>query len=162
MRVKIASVIPFRRRAPVRRVEFDPEVFIRSTGVVTGRQDDTAVGLVLADDAGGRRRGKQAALSDDDLGYAVGGRHADDDLDGLTVVITTITTQDQTAALEVRLGVEDRLDKVFQIVPGLKNPDLFAQPGGARSLICEGLGGNGRNLHDDLPSYVVEDGPIQP
>ncbi len=132
-----------RGRAAIGRVELDAEVRVRAARIVAGGENDAAVGPVLADDAGGGRRGEQAALAHNDPGHTIGRRHAENDLDRLPVVITAITAQHECAALEVRLGVEDRLDKVFQVVGRLELPDFFAQTGGAGALVGEGLGGDG-------------------
>jgi hypothetical protein len=45
------------------------------------------------------------------------------------------------------LGVEDRLDEVFQIVWLLEDPDLLAQAGGAGALTLERRGGDADRFH---------------
>jgi hypothetical protein len=89
-----------RRRAAGVDVELDAEVLVRPAGVVAGGQDDAALGLVLADDAGGRRRRQDAALADQRLGDTVGRGHAQDDLDRLAVVEAPVAADHQRAAVE--------------------------------------------------------------
>ena len=136
-----------RCRAAVGGVELDAEVLVGAAGVVAGREDDAAVGPVFADHAGGGRRGEQTALADQYFRDAIGGRHAENDLDGLPVVIAAVTAQHERAARERRPGVEDRLDEVFQVVRRLEDPDLLAQAGGAGALVGKGLGVNGCDVH---------------
>jgi hypothetical protein len=72
----------FRGRATVADVVLDAEVAIRSTGVMAGREHDAAERAVLAHDCAQRRRRQDAALPHQHAGEAVGGSHAQDDLDG--------------------------------------------------------------------------------
>lgn len=55
----------FRSWSTVRDVVLDTEIVVGSTGVVTGGEEDTAVGLVLPDDVGSSRGGEDTVLSDD-------------------------------------------------------------------------------------------------
>ena len=78
------------RRAAVGGVELDAEVAIRTAGVMAGREDQAAEGLVLANDAGGGRRGQNAAGADQKTPDAICGGDADDGLDRLRVIIAAI------------------------------------------------------------------------
>ena len=98
---------------------------------------------------------EQAALAHDDPGHAVGCRHAEYDLDRLPVVITAITAQGESTALEVSLCIEYRLDKIFQIMGFLENTDLFPQSGGTGTLIREGLGLDLFNAHEMASGAVI-------
>jgi hypothetical protein len=62
----------FRRRSAVGGVELDAEIFIRPTGIVAGRQDDSASGVVLANQMRRGGRGQNAARADYRTGTAIG------------------------------------------------------------------------------------------
>ena len=134
-----------RRGAARRNIVLDAEILGGAAGIVAGRQDDAAEGLVFADDAGGRRGGKDAALAHHDSGKAVGGGHLQDDLDGGAVVIAAITAHHQGLARHFADAVEHRLDEVFQIVGLNEDRNLFAQAGCAGLLPSKGSGGD--DLH---------------
>ena len=109
---------------------------------MAGGEYDAAVAAVFADDAGGGRSRQQAALANDDPGHTVGRCHSDNDLDRLPIIVSAITAHDECAPPEVRLGIEYRLDKVFQVVGRLEDPDLFTQARGAGALVRKWLCGN--------------------
>ena len=126
--------------AAVGDVELDAEVLVRPARVVAGREDQAALGAVLANHAGGGRGGEEPALADDDPADPVGRRHAQDGLRGRAVVEAAVSADHQRAAREVRAGVEDRLDEVLQVAGLLEYADLLAQAGGAGALVREGVG----------------------
>ncbi len=125
----------FWRGAAVCGVELDAEVSIRTAGVMAGREDKAAEGLVLADHAGGGRRGENAAGADQKTPEAVCGGDADDGLDRLRVIIAAIPADHERVpgqALGRPDGIEDRLDEVCQVVAFRELGDLLAQAAGAR------------------------------
>jgi hypothetical protein len=117
----------FRCRAAVAGVVLDAEVAFRPARIVAGGKDQAAVSTVLADHAGGRRRGQDAALPHQHLAETVGCRHAQDDLDRLTVVVAPVATQHQRAARWRDDGIEHGLDEVLQVVRRLEHGNLLAQ-----------------------------------
>lgn len=72
-----------RCRSTVVTVELDPEIVIRTTGVVGGGKEDPTVGLSRPDQGGDGRGGEDGVLADDQRGDAVTGSETDDLLDGL-------------------------------------------------------------------------------
>ncbi len=137
----------FRGRPAVGDVVLDAEVRVRAAGVVARREHDAPLGPVLADHAGGGGGGEDPSGAHQDPGNAIGGGHAQDHLDGLAVVVATVAAQHQGAAVQVLLGVEDGLDKVFQVVGLTEYPDPLAQARGTRFLILEGTGLDDGDLH---------------
>ena len=162
VRAKIASVTPSGAGPPLAVLNLMPKSSSGPPGLWLAERMMPPLVLVFADKAGGGRRGEQAALANNDPGHAVGSRHAQNDLDRMAVVITAVTAENQRAALEVRLGVEDRLDKVFQVMGRLENPDLFAQTGGAGALVGKGPGADGRDIHAGLSVGVIENEYMRP
>ena len=141
----------FRRGAAVRDVVLDAEVFVRAARVVTGRQDQAAQRLALADHVAGRRGGQDAALTDHHTGKAVRRRHADRDLDHLAVQEAAVPADHQRlAGLFVTQRIEHRLDEVLGIMGLLKDADLLAKARGAGLLVEIGLGRDG--LDHGFPS----------
>ena len=116
----------FRCRPTVGNVVLDTEVAIGSGRVVTGRQNDTAKGFELADETGYCRRGKQAAPPDDHTSEAIGNRHAQDNLYRMTVVVTTIAAHDKCFILVTIDAVENRLNKVLQVILLLEHRHFLA------------------------------------
>lgn len=114
-----------RSGATVRHVVLDPEVCIGSSRIMASGQQDTASRLVLANDVGSSWGGEDGVLADDELGDAVGGGDAKDDLDGWNGEVTAVTTDDEGSTLGSwgRDRIEDSLDKVFGVVLLLKDLD---------------------------------------
>ena len=129
---------------------------------MAGGQDDAALGLALADDAGGGWGGEDAATSHQGLGHSVGRGHAQDGLNGLAVVEAPVAADHQGAALQAGLGVEDRLDEVLEIIRLLEDLDLLAQSGGAWTLSGERLGADDAGCHVEKPLISVEVAYILP
>ena len=122
-------------------IELDAEILIGSGRIVTGGEDDAALGLIFTDHAGGGGCRQQSSLTNDDLADAVGGRHTQDGLYRRPVVIAAIAANHQRSALQIGAAVEDRLDEILKIVRLLEAFDLLTQSGGAGALIGERLGG---------------------
>ena len=83
----------FRGRPAIGNIELDAKIFINAAGVVAGRQDDAAIGLVQPDQMRCRRRGQQAISADDQFSGTIGCRHFDDGLDRRVVEKTAVTTK---------------------------------------------------------------------
>ena len=96
------------------------------------------MGLVGPDDTGGGRGGEDPPLAHQHPGHPVGGRHPEDGFQGAAIMVATIAPHHQSLALQTGLGVEHRLDEVFQIVGLLEDLYLLAQPRGAGFLTLEG------------------------
>src|SRR5690606_24415033 len=90
----------FRGRPAISGVVLDAEILMRPAGIVAGRQDDAAKGLVLANDVGSGRSGEDTALPYHDPAKAVGDGDADGLLDDLPVVVAAIAADHQRLALE--------------------------------------------------------------
>ncbi len=133
--------------AAVAAVELDAEIAIRPAGIMAGRQNNAAEGMVFADHARSRRGGEDAALSDHDLAQAVGRRHLQDNLHRLAVVVAAIAAQHQGRTLRCGDAVEDGLHEIFKIIRLLEGADFFAQSRGAGLLVGKGLGGDGAQAH---------------
>ena len=133
----------FGRRAAIADIVLDAEILVRPAGIVAGGEDETAERLALADQVAGGGGGQDAALADDDAGEAVGGGHADRDLNHLAVEEAAVTADDQRRAILAVDRIEHRLDEIFRIMRLLEHPDLFAQAGCARLLVVIGRGRNG-------------------
>jgi hypothetical protein len=96
-------------------VVLDPKIVVRSSGVMTRRQQYTTIGLVLADDVRARRRGEDAVLADEEVLDAVSGTDLEDGLDGLGHEEPAITS-DEEGFGDGGDGVEDGLDEVLGVV----------------------------------------------
>ena len=92
----------------------------------------------------------------------VGGGHAQDELDRLTVVEAPVAAHHQGAAVEAILGVENGLDEVLQVMRLLEDLDLLAQPGGPGALSGERLGADDAGCHGEKPLIRVEGAYILP
>ena len=139
----MASVIFSGAGPPLPVLYFDAEVAVRAAGIVAGGEDNAAEGPRPADDAGGRRRREYSVLTDQDPSETVGGGDFENDLDGFAVVKSPVTAHYQGLALIACQRIEDRLDKILQVVGLLEDRDLFPQAGSARALVVEWFCGYG-------------------
>ena len=114
---------------------------------MAGREHNAALRLMLADKMRERRGGEQATLTHNSARHPVCSRHAQDGLDRFAVVIAAIPPHHQRAANKWLLGVEDGLNKIFQIVGLLEYFDFSAQAGGAGALPVEWRGVDLYYLH---------------
>lgn len=73
---------------------------ILTTRVVRGGQEDTASGLLDADDMRGSGSGKDAILSNDEFLHTVCGTNLSNDLGDLGVPVATITANDEERVLD--------------------------------------------------------------
>ena len=137
----------FRRRPAVADVVLDAEVTIGPAWVVAGRQHDAAEGPVLAHQIAERGRGQDAAAADQHAADAVGGGHAQDDLDRAVVEVAAVAAKHQRLPGQAGQCVEDRLHEVFQVAGALEHRDLLAQPRGAGQLAFDRLRGLVQDLH---------------
>lgn len=102
-------------RPTVGHVVLYSKVIVRTTRIVTRREENTTVCFVLSDHVG-RRGGRQdRVLADDELFDAVGGTDLEDGLDGLWGEVATVAADDERCTLCVD-RIEDGLDKVFSVV----------------------------------------------
>ena len=92
--------------AAVGHVVFDAEVTLRTTGVVTGGQHDTATGAMAADHSTDCRGRQNAALPDEYPGIALGCGHTQDGLNGHAVVKAAIAPHHQRQAGSIRQHIE--------------------------------------------------------
>ena len=103
--------------------------------------------MVFANDARSRRRGKQAALTNQQSADTIGGGHLDDRLQGISVKIASIAPQNEDFSLYIAQHVEHGLDKVFQIVGLHENFYFFPEARSAGFLILKGSCFAGFCLH---------------
>ena len=104
------------------------------------RQDDAALRPVFPDEMRDSRRRKDSALTDDDTTHPVDRGHFQDDLDRIAIVKAPVTTEDEGSAAKFRVGLEDRLDEILQIVRTAEECDFFPEPGCARTLVVKRCG----------------------
>ena len=144
-----------RRGAPISCVELDPEVLIRPTGIVTGREDEATLGAVFSNQTGSRRRGEERSLAHQKSAHPVRRSHLDDDLRGLSVVVAPVSTQHQRDATCVAKRIKHGLHEILEVMRLENDLDLLAQARGAGFLICVGMRFYRFYLHDrDLGSNV--------
>jgi hypothetical protein len=139
-------------RSAIRHIVFDAKVAVRAAGIVAGRKHDAAGRAPLADHAGQRGRGQEAALSHDHPRVAMGGGHLQDGLDRRPVVIAPVAAQHDDAAGLGSDRVEERLDEIFEIVGLLKDPHLLPQPRGSRALVVKRRSCDPQRVHC-LPTH---------
>jgi hypothetical protein len=144
-----------RRGAAVGGVVLDAEIAVRSAGIVTGRQDDTAKCAIFADHAGGRGCRKYAALADQHAPVSVGCRHLQNDLDRFAVVKAAVASQHQRSTRRCSDGIKDALHEVFQIVRLPECRNTLAQSGSARFLIGKGSCLDSMDFHRCHEFFIV-------
>lgn len=109
---------------------------LRTTRVVTGRQEDTTGGLALADEVAGSRGGEDAILADQQLLDTISGTDFGNLLNDLGVVVAAIATDDEESALST-LGdrEDDASDEGLGVVGLLEDLDLLTKTGaGCRQI----------------------------
>nr|GEU28481.1 hypothetical protein [Tanacetum cinerariifolium] len=136
-----------RSRAAVGDVVLDAEVAVRAARIVAGRQHDAARRAMLADHAAHGRGGQHAALPHQHPGVAMGGRHAQDDLDRFAVMVAAVAADDQRLAGHVAQRVEHALHEILEVAGLLEDGNLLAQAGRAGPLARKYLGGDRLNTH---------------
>jgi len=104
-----------RGRASVGHIVLDTKVVIGSTRIVACGKEDTAIGLVLADDVGGCRGRENSVSANDELLDPVGSGNLENLLDGGLRIVPPITAYDNSGTLG-RGGIEDGLYKVLGVV----------------------------------------------
>mmetsp|Transcript_4609 Transcript_4609/g.13026 ORF Transcript_4609/g.13026 Transcript_4609/m.13026 type:complete len:292 (+) Transcript_4609:1395-2270(+) len=140
-----------RRRAAVLAVVLDAEVVVDAARIVRSGADEATEGheaLAMApDDRRGRRRGQKSASSAPYGAHTVREGHLDDDLDRLTVPITSVAADDKGTALDgnfhVLQRVEDALYVVGQIVLSHEDLGLLPEARRPRLLPVDRLRGDG-------------------
>mmetsp|Transcript_16950 Transcript_16950/g.25111 ORF Transcript_16950/g.25111 Transcript_16950/m.25111 type:complete len:202 (+) Transcript_16950:1203-1808(+) len=115
----------FGSRSSILSVVFDSKVFLRSTRVVTGSEDECSESF-LPDRATltnhGRNGGgrEQSILSNPKALHTVSNTHLDDSLDSFIVVITTVSTNDKSSLRQISSSsnhsVQHSLHKVVQVI----------------------------------------------
>lgn len=103
---------------------------LRTTRVVTGRQEDTTGGLALADEVAGSGGGEDAILADQQLLDTISGTDFGNLLDDLGVVVAAIATDDEESALSaLGDGEDDASNEGFGVVGLLEDLDLLTKTG---------------------------------
>lgn len=105
----------FRRRAPVRHIVLDTKVVVGSARIVACGQEDTTIGLILANDVGGCRGRENTVSANNKLLDPVGGGNLEDLLDSRLGVVPPITAYDNSGTLG-RGGIEYGLDEVLSVM----------------------------------------------
>lgn len=88
-----------RCRAPVRHIVLDTKVVVGSARIVACGQEDTAIGLILADDVGGCRGRENTVSANDKLLDPVGGSNLENLLDGRLGIVPPITAYNNSGTL---------------------------------------------------------------
>ena len=129
-------------------IEFDSEIFIGTSWVVTRRKNESTkavalsiVGVELPNESGNGGSREEAVLANVHLSDTVGGRDLDDLLDCHIVVVATITRDDHGLAniLNLRIllveCIENRLYKVLEVMLLREHLHFLSETAGARLLI---------------------------
>ena len=124
-------------------VVFHAEIFVRAAGVVAGRHDDPAIGLVQTDQMRCRRCRQKRALPDDHPRRAIRRRHPQDHLRGTVIEIAPIPAKHQSFARHAPNPVKDGLHEILKEMALHEHLRLFTQTAGARLLP-----GNWRRSHN--------------
>ena len=130
----------FGRGSAIVDIELDAEVATGAAWIVARREDDPALRPVFSDEMRHSRGRKDSALTDDDTTHPVDRGHFQDDLDRIAIVKAPVTTEDEGSAAKFRVGLEDRLDEILQIVRTAEECDFFPEPGCARTLVVKRCG----------------------
>jgi hypothetical protein len=139
-------------------VVLDAEITLDAAGVVAGRQQEATLGILDGDQVAGGRGGEDAAAADDRLGNAIGRRHAQQDRDGFTIVITAVAADNDAGTPKGGQLVEDRLQEILEISGFPEALHRLSQAGGPGPLIIEG---NRRHLPDGQ-GFSPADGGLGP
>lgn len=136
-----------KRWSTILTIEFDSEIFIRTTRVVTSAEDDAAkavslfVVLVQLSDHRGHSWGREeAVLADIDFPDTVADSDLDDDLGSYVVVISSISRNNEgfTNILFFGERVENGLHEVFEVVLLFEDLHLFPEATRAGLLVLIG------------------------
>ena len=95
---------------------------------MTGSQEDTTGSLTLADEVASSGGTEDAVLADQQLLDTIGSTDLSDLLDDLSVVVTTITTNDEESSLStLGDGEDDAGDEGLGVVGLLEDLDLLTK-----------------------------------
>mmetsp|Transcript_29901 Transcript_29901/g.49336 ORF Transcript_29901/g.49336 Transcript_29901/m.49336 type:complete len:443 (-) Transcript_29901:812-2140(-) len=139
-------------RTSVLAVVLDSKVLLWSTGVVTGSQDEGTKRLLpdrplFTNDGRNSWSRQKAVLANPDALDTVGNSHLGNDLDGLRVVVTSITTDEKSSLIELGArsldSVKGGLNKVFEVVLAHEFLGLLTETGSTWLLSL-----NGSSAHD--------------
>ena len=149
-----------RRLAAVGHVEFDPEVSVRSARIVAGGQQESALGPADSNQVGGRGRGQDAPLADDQVANPVPGGYPDESRQGFPVPVAAVAARNKGSAPQVGHRVEHGLEEVLQISRLGEHGGFLPQPCRSGTLVGERLGGDARDFHEwrILPVGLWRDG----
>ena len=119
----------FGGRATVGEIILDAEIILGASRVVTGRQENPARSLALANNMTGGRCGQDTVLADQELLDSVRGANLCDCLDDFGVPEPPVTANDEKGAFDT-LGdrEQDARDKSLAVVGLLEDSDLFTKP----------------------------------
>ncbi len=82
---------------------------------MAGGQEDTTIGLILANDVGGCRGREDTVSANNELLDPVGGGNLENLLDGRLGIVPPITSYDNSGTLG-RGGIENGLDEVLSVM----------------------------------------------
>ena len=99
----------------IRYIVLDAKVVVRSTGIVTSGEKDTAVSRVFSNHIGSSGSGKNSILSNNKFVYAVCRSDSQDDLDSLGREEPAVAPDNDGSILCID-RVKDRLDEIFSII----------------------------------------------
>lgn len=124
------------RWSTVLSVEFDTEIFLWTTWVVTGREHNTTEAVIwtiilikLSNHGRDSWSGEEAVLTDVNLSDSVGESNLNCDLGGNIVVVSTVTGDNEGFTLVLRFwkSVENGLDEVLKIMFLGEDLDLLSE-----------------------------------